>query len=415
MSIPPPPGPQGPYPQGPPPQGQHPQYPSPQYPPPQGQYPQPPQPQYPQGPYPPQLHPGVWGTPYGASPRQAPFNGVAIAAFVLGALCFVPALGLVLGVIALVQIRKRGERGQGFAVAGSVLSCVGLALWAVSLSTGAAADFWDGFRDGARDEGTAYALMKGECFTTPGGSLRGVTYDVEQVPCQEEHDGEVFASFELPGGAFPGDGEITRAADERCYALQDAYAMDRWVLEAEVDVYYLTPTSESWRTGDREVTCLFGNTDERGTLTGSLRNDGTTLESDQYTYLLGEGHLNRAMDEVPEAETVEDDLPAYRVWAGQVSEGLGDEIELLDGYGWSTDAEQPVADLVQDLEAAREEWGLAAKATDIDAYYEHYGKGYDLVVADTTVTARKALGLDVTSPDYLDGGDGGGEGPGLEV
>ncbi|MET9352199.1 DUF4190 domain-containing protein [Streptomyces sp. NPDC006617] len=341
-------------------------------------------------------------------------SGLAIAAFVLGVLCFVPAVGLVLGLVALARIRKRGQRGKGFAVAGCVLSSVGLALWVLTLSTGAAGDFWDGFRDAARGEGTAYSLEKGQCFTTPSGSLQGVTYDVDEVPCAREHDGEVFASFDLPDGSYPGDGEITRAADDRCYALQDAYAMDRWALPADVDVYYLTPTSASWRTGDREITCLFGNTDERGTLTGSLRNDGARLDPDQHTYLLAEGYLNRAMDEVPAAEAVEDDLAGYRIWAGQVSEALRGEVAMLDGHDWPAGAERPVAALTDDLRLAQEEWGLAAKAADLDAYYEHYGKGYDLVVADSTVTARKALGLAATPPEY-EGGDGGGDDPGVEV
>ncbi|MFE1024176.1 DUF4190 domain-containing protein [Streptomyces sp. NPDC058818] len=398
MSIPPPPGPQGPYNQGQYPPGPH----SPG--------------QYPPGPYPPQQpYPGGWGQPYGAYPRQPPVNGVAIAAFVLGVLCFVPAVGLVLGLIALAQIRRRGERGKGFAVAGSVLSSVGLALWAVSLSTGAAGDFWEGFRDAARGEGTAYSLEKGQCFTTPSGSLQGVTYDVDEVPCEEEHDGEVFAAFELPGGAFPGDGEITRAADERCYALQDTYAMDRWALPADVDVYYLTPTSQSWRTGDREITCLFGNTDERGTLTGSLRRDGTRLDSGQHTYLVAEGFLNRAMDEMPVAETVEEDLAGYQVWAGQMSQALVRETGMLRGHSWPDDAERPVADLVEDLETAREEWDLAAEAADADTYYLHLDKGFALIEADSTVTARKALGLDTTPPVYEESGDGGEESPGKEV
>ncbi|MFJ7770867.1 DUF4190 domain-containing protein [Streptomyces sp. NPDC097107] len=391
MSIPPPPGPQGPYDQG----------------------------QYPPGPYPPQQpYPGGWGHPYGAYPRQPPVNGVAIAAFVLGVLCFVPAVGLVLGLIALARIRRRGERGKGFAVAGSVLSSVGLALWVVSLSTGAAGDFWEGFRDAARGEGTAYSLEKGQCFTTPSGSLQGVTYDVDEVPCGKEHDGEVFAAFELPGGTFPGDGEITRAADERCYALQDTYAMDRWALPADVDVYYLTPTSQSWRTGDREVTCLFGNTDERGTLTGSLRRDGTGLDQGQHTYLVAEGFLNRAMDEMPVAETVEEDLAGYRVWAGRMSQALVRETGMLRGHGWPDDAERPVADLVEDLETAREEWELAAEAAeaaDVDTYYLHLDKGFALIEADSTVTARKVLGLDTTPPVYEESGGGGGESPGKEV
>ncbi|MYR44364.1 DUF4190 domain-containing protein [Streptomyces sp. SID5910] len=382
MSIPPPPGPQGPY---------H------------------------QGPYAPQQPQPVWGGPYGAYPRQAPVNGVAIAAFVLGVLCFVPAVGLVLGLVALRQIRRKGERGKGLAVAGSVLSSVGLALWAVSLSTGAAADFWQGFRDAARGEGTAYALAQGQCFTTPSGSLQGVTYDVDVVPCDQEHDGEVFAAFDLPRGSYPGDDEITRTADDRCYALQDAYAMDRWALPADVDVYYLTPTRQSWRMGDREVTCLFGNTDEQGTLTGSLRSDARTLDPHQHTYLAAEGILNRAMDEVPAAESVEDDFPAYGVWAGQVSEALVRETGMLRAHAWPTGSEREVADLLTDLDAAQKEWNLAAQATDVETYYEHYDKAFGLIEADTTVTARKALGLASTPPDYTEDGGDGGDGTGMEV
>ncbi|MFJ8541457.1 DUF4190 domain-containing protein [Streptomyces sp. NPDC093586] len=387
MSIPPPTGPQGPYSPGP----------------------------YPQGAYAPQQPQPVWGGLYGAYPRQAPVNGVAIAALVLGVLCFLPAVGLVLGLVALRQIRRRGERGKGLAVAGSVLSSVGLALWVVSLSTGAAADFWQGFRDAARGEGTAYALSKGECFTTPGGSLEGVAYDVDVVPCAEEHDGEVFAAFDLPGGSYPGDVEITRSADDRCYALHDTYAMDRWALPADVDVYYLTPTRQSWRMGDREVTCLFGNTDERGTLTGSLRKDAMTLDPHQHAYLLAEGVLNRAMDEMPEAESVEDDFPAYGTWAGQVSEALTRETGMLRGHTWPAGSERQVTDLLEDLDEAQREWSLAAEATDVDTYYEHYDKGFDLVEADTTVTARKALGLSTTPPVYEDEGGHGGDGTGMEV
>lgn len=124
--------------------------------------------------------------------------------------------------------------------------------------------------------------------------------------------------------------------------------MDRWALPTDVDVYYLTPTAASWRTGDREITCLFGNTDERGTLTGSLRNDGARFDADQHTYLLAEGYLNRAMDEVPAAEAVEDDLAGYRTWAGQVSEALRGEVAMLDGHEWPAGAERPVAALTDD-------------------------------------------------------------------
>ncbi|PZT68663.1 hypothetical protein DN402_12800 [Streptomyces sp. SW4] len=369
----------------------------------------------PSGTYPPQPPYGQGPAPHPAWPPQRSVNGLAVAAFVLGLLCFLPAVGLVLGLVALGQIRRKGERGKGFAVAGSALSAVGLVLWALALGTGALSDAWQGFRDAARGEGTAYALAEGQCFTTPSGSLRGVTYDVDTVPCDEEHDGEVFAVFDLPAGRFPGDAQIARRADEQCYGAQDGYAMDRWALPADVDVYHLAPTARSWRTGDREVVCLFGNTDERGTLTGSLRNDATTLDRDQQAFLLADNAVNRALDQVPEAESAEDDLGAYRVWAGQVSEALLRQNGMLRRHGWDAGVEGPVTARIEDLEAAQREWSLAAKATDAATYDEHFVAGYDLLEAGTAVTARKALGLETRRPDQAEGGGDGGDGSGVEV
>jgi hypothetical protein len=363
---------------------------------------------------PPPPHP-AWGHPYYAPPRPAPVNGLAISALVLGALCFLPAVGLVLGLVALSQIKRRGERGKALAVGGAVLSSLGLALWAAVLATGGASAFWDGLREAADGEGTAYSLTTGQCFDTPGGSLEGITYDIDTVPCAGEHDGEVFASFDLPGGSYPGDDEVTRSADERCYALDGEYAMDAWALPADVDVYYLTPTRQSWRLGDREITCLFGSTDERGSLTGSLRNDGTTLDADQVAYLEADAVLDAALESEPGAEYVEDDLPGHRAWAGRVADALAERAELLRGHTWPAGAERPVADLADGLDRARAQWRRAAGAADADTFYEHYDKGYDLIDPADAVTARKALGLATTPPSYEDTGDPGGDGGGMEV
>ncbi|WP_461080967.1 DUF4190 domain-containing protein [Streptomyces deserti] len=349
--------------------------------------------------------------PYGARPA---LNAVAVAALVLGILCFLPAVGLVLGLVALRQIRRRGERGKGMAVAGTVLSCVGLALWAVSLSTGVVSDAWQGIKDGVTGEGTAYALAKGDCFDSPTGSLKGDAYDVEEVPCGGEHDGEVFAVVELPGGSFPGDDKVTELADDKCYTLQDRYAMDTWALPENVDVYYLVPSRQSWRIGDREITCLFGSTDEKGSLTGSLRTDETTLDADQLAFLKATGAVDAVLYEEPE-DHPDNDLAGSRAWAKQVHGVLGDQIEALRAHTWPADAERPVADLVTDMEDAREEWAKAATAGDVDTYFEHYEQGYAYVDGPTTVTARKALGLATTPPSYEDDSSGGGGESGTEV
>ncbi|CAL9570954.1 hypothetical protein SUDANB176_04838 [Streptomyces sp. enrichment culture] len=363
-------------------------------------------PRQPQGPYAPPQFPygggpgfapyGLYG-PYGPRPPAA-VNGVAIAALVFGVLCFLPAVGLVLGLVALRQIRRRGERGRGMAIAGSVLSSLGLALWVASLATGVAADVWEGFKDGARGNGIL-ALRKGDCFNAPGG-LEGLAYEADRVPCAGEHDGEVFALVTLPDGAYPGDARLTDTADERCYALQDAYAMDSWAVPGDVDVYYLVPSRESWRYGDREITCVFGNRDAQATLTGSLRRDETTLDAHQVAYLEAARVLNTALDEAPEAEFVEDDLPGHKEWADRVAKALAEQAGMLRGHAWPAGAERPVTDLAGELEKAEEEWAKAAEADDADTYHEHYDEGWELIDPRKSVTARKALGLATSPPAY---------------
>ncbi|MFD5161922.1 DUF4190 domain-containing protein [Streptomyces hawaiiensis] len=355
--------------------------------------PPPPGSRQPQGPYgPPSADRPQAYRPYG-SPVSV--NALAVAALVLGVLCFLPAAGLVLGLVALWQIRRSGQSGRGMAIAGAVLSSVGIVLWAVVLSTGAAHKAWEGIEDGAQGN-ESLSLAKGDCFDAPGG-LEGDTYDVDRVPCEGGHDGEVFAVVSLPGGAFPGDARITGIADEKCYALQDQYAMDTWAMPADVDVYYLMPSRESWRYGDRAITCLFGNTEAGIKLTGSLRGDPATLDTDQVVFLSTANTLDTALYEEPE-KTPDDDLPAHRAWAAQVHDVLGGQIEALRGHPWPAPARKPVADLVDDLEDAREEWKRASTASDADAYYTHYDKAYGSVEGPATVTARKALGLAATPP-----------------
>lgn len=405
MSIPPPPGPQQPEGQYPPPYAQGPYE--------QGAYAQGP---YAQGPYgqPPYQ---TWNQGYSPFNHPAPVNGLAIAALVLGILCFLPGVGLVLGLIALSQIRKRGERGKGLAIGGSVLSTIGLALWVLALATGGASDFWQGFKEGARG-GASLSLAKGECFNAPGGALTGETYDVDKVSCAREHDGEVFAVFELAGRSYPGDDAVTDTADRRCYGLRDSYAMDGWAVPDDVDVYYLTPTRGSWRMGDREITCVFGSVSEGRNLTGSLRNDETVLDADQVAYLKAAHYLNAALDSAPDAEYVEDDLPGHKAWADRVSRALTRQAGLLRAHPYPADVKKPVDVLAKELDKARAEWSRAAEAADADAFYAHYDKGFKLLDPTKSVTARKALGLATTPPSADSGGSGSGsgsDGAGMQV
>ncbi|GAA3823927.1 DUF4190 domain-containing protein [Streptomyces chiangmaiensis] len=386
MSIPPPPGPQqpgGPHPQGP--------------------YQQP---YGPGSPYQP------WGQGYSPYNRPAPVNGLAVAALVLGILCFLPAVGLVLGLIALAQIRRRGERGRGLAIGGMVVSSLGLALFVLVFATGGAHQFWEGFKDGARGargNGVPFSVQKGECFNAPGGALEGEAYDIDKVACSGKHQAEVFANFTLPDGSYPGDAALGEKADTKCYTLHAAYAMDSWAIPDDVDVYYFTPTRESWAYGDREVTCMFGNTDEKASLTGTLRRDATTLSADQLAYLRADAILYDALETAPDAEYVEDDLPGHKQWAARVAAALADQTRELHGHAWRDGAGGPVTGQAAALDRARTEWGKAAEATDADTFYIHYDRGSSLLEGRAAVTARKALGLATTPPSRAEDGDGGGD------
>jgi hypothetical protein len=76
-----------------------------------------------------------------AMPPVAPWNVMAIVGFVL---CFVFApAGLVISIVALVQIRKSHERGNGLALAGTIVGgvftaiiaiVVGLVIWGIGLA-----------------------------------------------------------------------------------------------------------------------------------------------------------------------------------------------------------------------------------------------------------------------------------------
>jgi hypothetical protein len=401
VSIPPPPGPYQPQePQGPYPQGQYP----PPPPSPQGPYGPPQGPHAPHGPYAPLPYP-VWGQGYTPYNQQAPVNGLAIASLVLGVLCCLPAVGLVLGVIALVQIKKRGERGRPMAIIGSVLSSVGLALWVLMLATNGVSEFWEGFKDAASNSSPA----RGECFDSSTG-LEGATYDLDEVPCSGPHDGEVFAVVLLPSGDFPGDASVTDTAEEKCYALRSGYAMDAWAVPEDVDVYYVVPSAESWDLGDREITCAFGNTDSDTAMDGgSLRNDETTLDADQLAYLKAVNVQQAAMESVPE-DLPEDDLQANKEWAAQMASALDDEARLLRGHAWPADAQKPVEAVAKEAEALVLPWAQAAVAADVDAFYVHYGEALELEDTDLSVTARKALGLAETPPADDEGGTGGDTG-----
>jgi hypothetical protein len=59
-------------------------------------------------------------------------NGLAIASLILGILAIVP-VAIVLGIVALVQIGRRGDDGRGLAIAGIAISCAWVVIAVVAI------------------------------------------------------------------------------------------------------------------------------------------------------------------------------------------------------------------------------------------------------------------------------------------
>ncbi|MGC4995462.1 DUF4190 domain-containing protein [Streptomyces sp. DT195] len=350
--------------------------------------------------------PYVPPAPYAPYGTLAPTNPFAIASLVTGILCCLPGVGLLLGLIALRQIRGRGQRGRAAAVVGSALSGAGLGLAVLLLTTGATNWAWQNVKDGVR-EGASVSLAKGDCFDA-AGDLEGVVESVLPVPCAGEHKGEVFATFGIEGGPYPGEAAVIDAA-ERCTGLRNTYVMDDWAVPHDVDVYYLAPSKETWVFGDRTVTCVLGSVTDGGTLTGSLRADESVLDADQVAYLKAVHVLDAAMDTAPEAAYAEDDLPGHKAWARRVSTALAGCSRTLRAHPWPATAAAPMAGLTERLDKARALWDEAARATDADAFFVPYDAGATLIEPRTTVAVREALKLATTPPDP--GGEDVGDDP----
>lgn len=340
----------------------------------------------------------VWGQGYTPFARSAPVNGVAIAALVLGLLCFLPAVGLVLGIIALVQIEKRGERGKGMAIAGAVASSLGIALL---LFPNVVHDSWEGFVEDTKGSSSRF-LAKGDCFDfdVPGLEFDRGADHVDWVSCNYEHDAEVFGTIPLSNDDYPGDDYLTDKAEDECWTLRDAYAMDHWRLTDKVGVNYLTPTAESWSWRGNKITCVFTHTNAYGTLGDPLRTDESTLNADQLAFLKAMNAVDEVLHEEPE-EDAEENLGAHKDWAADVRDVLGEQADTLRRHTWPGHTDKSVDALVRDMQGARAEWSKAATTSDAHTYYLHYDNGYKYVDGDTTRSARSDLGLAFTPPSTV--------------
>ncbi|MFD6417115.1 DUF4190 domain-containing protein [Streptomyces sp. NPDC060194] len=347
--------------------------------------------------------PGPYGgyRPFPPVAPHVPVNGFAIASLVTGVLCFLPGVGLVLGAVGLLQIRRRRERGTGLAAAGMALSGVGLAVALLLGATGAAKDFADGFRydvEAAARRGALADLAAGDCYDPVGRQDDEEVSEVVKRSCAQPHAGEVFAVFPVEGfDSYPGDEKLDAIGADTCWERQTAFTMDTWAVPAGVEMYYFVPLEESWRLGDRSVTCAM--VDERGRRKGSVRADEQSHDKDQAAFLRSVNAVDVVSSRMPVADP-EDDLGANRKYAAEVRAALDTELSALSGHAFSPEARKRVAAYVAERARAVEDWERAADASDADEFWAACGEAEEAMGLEAEIPVRKALGLEQKLPKW---------------
>lgn len=102
-----------------------------------------------------------------------------------------------LALVALSQIRRRGEGGRGLAIAALVISGAWVLLIGAFVAVALVAAV---VQDGAGASGDVFEIGVGECFDEPSGE---VAMRITAVPCTEPHFAETFAEFDVAGDTLP--------------------------------------------------------------------------------------------------------------------------------------------------------------------------------------------------------------------
>ncbi|MFE7712237.1 DUF4190 domain-containing protein [Streptomyces sp. NPDC057486] len=346
---------------------------------------------------------------------SSPVSGFAIASLVVSLVCLAP-LGLVFGIIALVRISRRGERGRGLAVAGIAVSGVVLVLALLMMVGALRFSVWSGNSPGVPVRGgsgmSVFALETGDCFT-PGtelsqdnqGPLRNGT--AERLPCEEPHRGEIYGSFELTGqGAFPGTEEVMKTSRDRCGALLLDYALDL-TAHGRLQTYFYYPDHGGWERGGRTVLCWAGK--PQGDLEESIRKDESDFEPAQYAYISAFRPLLEAQLRAPQ-QGPDKDLATASRWAGQMAAAHAETARMLGEArgGLPGDVRGPAGEIVVIFEAAVPSWEQAARAADTGAFLAAIKQAE----RDTEVTVqldaeiRAGVGLPVPENAAADRGEG---------
>ena len=111
-----------------------------------------------------------------------------------------------------------------------------------------------------------FGLRPGQCVNSGSNALKFTV-----LSCARPHDAEVFASFTLPAGPWPGGSAVRVDAGDGCASRLDGY-IDPQLATASLSQQYVYPNQAAWQAGERTVVCEVSAVN--GRLTGSVRAQG---------------------------------------------------------------------------------------------------------------------------------------------
>ena len=167
---------------------------------------------------------GTGGPDWDAAEKSRDVNPLAVAAIILGVMALV---GAAVGVLAVIT---HGFRPK------TVIT----------------------YRPAA-----VFALRPGECINSAGNGL-----NVTVLSCATPHDAEVFATFSLPAGTWPGASAVQQDAGNGCASRLASY-LNPQLATADLTQEYVYPNRAAWRADERTVVCEVRAVS--GQLTGSVR------------------------------------------------------------------------------------------------------------------------------------------------
>ncbi|MEV7522382.1 DUF4190 domain-containing protein [Streptomyces sp. NPDC091371] len=351
---------------------------------------------------PPSPLPG-WGPPPGYGAQPPGLNGFALASLLVGLLCL-PPLGIVFGIVALVQIAKKGEKGKALAIVGLVVSVLmtGLMVLAADRVVTELRHRLESVSELTEVEGELADvddLRAGDCFNVPGGDLMDEHPLMYRIDCALVHHGEVTESKLMDPKAAPESVEADLAYEDECWKAQDAYAMDTWALPAFAEMYYFAPSRESWRQGDRRLLCVIGTTGEEHK--GSLRQDLGTLKPEQAAFLRAANSVEFVLSRPPE-EVVDEALAEHQAWAREVYAALGEEAKVVGGHTSLPGMEKAARAQLKEIEEARAAWQRASQAKTPADFDKQWDRALGALSPETEQALRGAYGLSTQIPPWLE-------------